>query len=354
MALVFNDRPTVPEWEKFGVAIRAASRIPCVSRFMDALKSGEITARVSDNPSEAGKAAIANAGSLAPAWWVDHEDNAEERPRGSDQWMQCDVEVQHGPTLRLIFNYLEERRQHYGSQFLRRSRKADEWNHVDALAWFATENIEVLETLRDFAPETYNNNDVIAARRHGLQYLFFQLTWDDCQCGSVRPLLSIDASGGCQCLKRAWDDLLATLKRRNPPALFVGDTGTSKSLLPPDYLKATLDLENSRFKLVHESGELLFDARDVQSAKRTGGSESILSADRSSTSSSGKREAKGPGRPLGSGAIDDTTHLDTMHEWLKGNPGKTPRDAALCVEPQASRERAALPESVIRRLVGKY
>lgn len=278
---------------------------------MDALETGQIRTRAVAEPSEAGKAAMAAAGSLTPTWWADHLRNAENRECELDSWMPEDIEIEQRETLQLIMDYLEERRRHFANRYLRRNRPAWEWNHVDALAWVATGDIELLETLRDFAPGTVNGTEAIAARREGLQYVCLQITRRFCQCGPKRPLLPIGSLEGCKCPQRAWDNILHALQGGLLDALFVSEAGLSSGKQSLEFLSATLDLDTGRFAFDGVSGELRFRQSDVQTAAKR------------------KNFRRGEVNPFS---------IDEIFQWIEDNPKLTDQKSgrnAFMLEPRA-------------------
>jgi len=309
MTSAFMIEPKWPEWERFGTAAQASARFGCACSFMDALETGQIKARAVAEPSEAGKAAMAAAGSLTPAWWTDHLRGAEHRACQSDSWMQDDIEVEQRETLQLIVDYLEERRRHFADRYVRRNRRAWEWNHVDALAWVATGDIKLLQTLRDFAPGTVNREEDTAARREGLQYVYLQIVRRFCRCGAKRPLLPIGSLEGCRCLQRAWDDILHALQGGLLHALFVNEAGLSEQKNSLEFLRATLDLDSGRFAFDGVSGELRFLQSDVQTAAKR------------------KNFRRGEVNPFSK---------DEIFQWIDDNPQftnqKSARNAFMCLD----------------------
>ena len=63
-----------------------------------------------------------------------------------------------------------------------------------------------------------------------------------------------------------------------------------------------------------------------------------------------KKQPKKPGRPKGSGTIDDTALLKKMHKLLQDGTAKSPHNAAV----QIVGGKDEINESIIRRLVNKY
>ena len=62
---------------------------------------------------------------------------------------------------------------------------------------------------------------------------------------------------------------------------------------------------------------------------------------------------KSAGRPKGAGAIDDSLHLEKMAGIIAANPATSVRAAAKALEPDAAQPNS-VPESTVRRLVGKF
>jgi len=144
-------------------------------------------------------------------------------------------------------------------------------------------------------------------------------------------------------------------------ATLVRKSKGGKRVKSSSFTGATFDFRNWRFALLGKPGELQFQQSHIQSAAETENADlrSQLAAiannnNESSLCPQSPQFKRRPGRPRGSGAIDDSEHLDKMHKWLADNPEKSLRAAAAMVEPQANREGAALPDSVERRLMKKY
>jgi hypothetical protein len=126
--------------------------------------------------------------------------------------------------------------------------------------------------------------------------------------------------------------------------------GSMGPVSPQEIRPAPLDLAAGTFELVDPPSELHFDEAAVRSA-----AELHVAADRSTRGSTELRRS--PDSTLkrrGRREIEDSGHIEEMHQWLDKNRDKSVRDAAKWVLPDANKDGARQNESALRRLTRKY
>lgn len=187
--------------ESLGFAVDAADGIPgAVDLLFTALESGAILARAASTPPLTGIAVFDAAGCPTPEWWRDFKD-AGVGPTKWAEWLRLNMELEQLPIATLLTAQFESQRK---NARLHRYKGLSErvWSDIEALAWFASQDLVLVAKMRDFAFQPPNIAD--RARSIGLRYLRLCVARDHCHCASQKPLRHIGAANACTCLPTAW------------------------------------------------------------------------------------------------------------------------------------------------------
>lgn len=263
-----TDDQTAPEaWESFGIAINAMGRqdLRWADTFLRALELRKIEARAKSEPPRTRNDILDAAGTPSAQWWSKYRAFCESGSRPPDSWgawLDCNIKVALAPTLHNLTSYLGEERKQFAARSRSRRRQDTTWSDVEVLAWFASGGRELVTSVRDFGHQ--DKDLAMEARAAGLRYIQLNVARDQCRCGSKRPLLPIGTLEGCSCTKFAWDTMVASLKQGLLAAELVNDGGKSRLVLPGEFRTAELNVLSGTFRLLQESGELVFEQADVQ------------------------------------------------------------------------------------------
>lgn len=147
------------ERERFGVAMRALGHVQeGTLKFLEALGNGSIVSSTVLDPPPTGNPLLDHAGLLSPEWWANFNRATFNQAAGGgvalpqewSMWLHSNVEVEHAPTLRLLADQLDlerskcRRHQHGG-------RHTSAWSDLEALAWHASHDEQLVSRMRDFA-----------------------------------------------------------------------------------------------------------------------------------------------------------------------------------------------------------